>query len=612
MIELLVEGKYRMDLPSNIEISVVDENPMFLEDRIPAPYSLDFEVPATLTNLTAFGFPTRITSHAVKRKATAELLFFGIVMGRGEVLLLENEKTLKLQFKGSLEHENVNKNINQLDLGEYNYGSVPNFYSNNPNNNYLNIDYLSPEYFNYCSSMFTNAVTGNDFVIAPVKIKGEDSWDGMENSGGSRNAFKQYINFFNPVHTKFYNGNGHDVHTPVLPFPYLWKVIQAGFGGQITTNPFATGDLSKLVMVSQNHKHYNIDTLLYNWIQSQPSPTTGISHESLLPLIENYSSYVNEELKVIIKSFQQAYSFKSFLKNLLKIFSMTAFPGYKYSLEFNNDIFDRNIVTKMDDKLAGDLLVTYDDAKDYKFMYSDYGESEEKVPDINNTSNILNIFSMMNYAYAHSDTRQDDSTKAIYSLQTILKGLNSQPQIISNIKRSALSIQKVSSNKGIYELNSEISPLDMNIHKYWWDNQNQTDIIEQKHWFVPEIDKKNLEASPHIMFYGGMAQNFEQNGQYPYLMAHHTDHFGVQRLNTSLHPEGSGGLIEKFHGKFKQWVEKDKKRVRGSFKLTPLEIKNLNIRDKIHLKGRLFYIEKKEYTLMNKGISLVDMELIEI
>jgi hypothetical protein len=114
------------------------------------------------------------------------------------------------------------------------------------------------------------------------------------------------------------------------------------------------------------------------------------------------------------------------------------------------------------------------------------------------------------------------------------------------------------------------------------------------------------------MFYGGMAQTFEHDGQYPYLMAHHTDHFGVQRLNTSLHPEGSGGLIEKFHGKFKQWVEKDKKRVRGSFKLTPLEIKNLNIRDKIHLKGRLFYIEKKEYTLMNKGISLVDMELIEI
>jgi hypothetical protein len=29
--------------------------------------------------------------------------------------------------------------------------------------------------------------------------------------------------------------------------------------------------------------------------------------------------------------------------------------------------------------------------------------------------------------------------------------------------------------------------------------------------------------------------------------------------------------------------------------MSPLEIKNLNIRDKIHLKGRLFYIEKGIY-----------------
>jgi hypothetical protein len=46
--------------------------------------------------------------------------------------------------------------------------------------------------------------------------------------------------------------------------------------------------------------------------------------------------------------------------------------------------------------------------------------------------------------------------------------------------------------------------------------------------------------------------------------------------------------------------------------ITPLKIKNLKIRDKIHLRYRLFYIEKIVYTLMNKVISLVDMELIEI
>jgi hypothetical protein len=46
--------------------------------------------------------------------------------------------------------------------------------------------------------------------------------------------------------------------------------------------------------------------------------------------------------------------------------------------------------------------------------------------------------------------------------------------------------------------------------------------------------------------------------------------------------------------------------------MTLLEIKNLNIMDKIHLKRKLFYIEKKEYSLMNKRICMIDMELVEI
>jgi hypothetical protein len=601
MIELIVEGKYLMDLPSNIEISVVDENPMFLEDRIPAPYSLDFEVPATLNNLKAFGFPTRIASNVFKLRTDAELRFFGIVMGRGEVLLLENEKTLKLQFKGSLEHENVSKNINQLDLGEYNYGTAPSFLTP------PFLDYASQNFYNYRTSMYNQGLNPTDFVIAPVKIKGENEYLSQGYSSVYKIPYNQYINYWETTYYSepvFHLGNTEKFVPAMMPFPFLWKIIEQGFGGQLQSNPFAAGDLAKLVMVSQNHKYFYENVLFKTLYQS-------FSYS--MPLLDQYDASGNEQLKFAIKSFQQAYAFKSFLKNLLKIFSMTAFAGNKYSLEFNNDIFDRNTVTSMDDKLAGDMLVTYDDAKDYKFMYSDYGESEAENISVGIISQMFNLYKNLNQQF--STTYKDTAVGNIVELKGQLVGLGNHLEMTADIKKSALAIKKTTSSRGKYEVNSEVSPLDMNIHLTGNRFNNPNDynpISENRHIYVAEIEKKNLEASPHIMFYGGMAQNFEQNGQYPYLMAHHTDHFGVQRLNTSLHPEGSGGLIEKFHGKFKQWVEKDKKRVRGSFKLTPLEIKNLNIRDKIHLKGRLFYIEKKEYTLMNKGISLVDMELIEI
>jgi len=591
MIELIVEGKWKMDLPMNIEISVVDENPMFLEDRIPAPYTLDFDVPATLNNLQAFGFPTRISSNIVKKKAAAELRSFGIVMGRGEVLLLEHQKAMKLQFKGSLEHENVSKDLNQLDVGEYNYGTVPSFLTH-PYVAYNSFLYEEA----YKNAMYQMAVNPTDFVVAPVKIKGVDDWESLPDFQGIKNAYRQYLNYWN-TNGGFtfaeYSSIQDKFHTPLLPFPYLWKVIENGFGGQLQSNPFASGDLSKLVLISQIHKYLNINTLF----------KTNYS----LPLLDQYAAAGNEQLKFAIKSFQQAYAFKSFLKNMLKIFSMTAFAGNKYSLEFNNDVFDRTTVTKLDDKLCSELIVNYEEAKDYRFSYADFGETDAENPTVGTTSQIFWLYKNLNQAF--NTSFRDTNFGAVYDWKGEMTGVNSLLEMTSEIKRSALAVKKSGSNKEKYEVSSEVSPLDMNLHKCWKQYQNP---VIKRHWFVPEIEIQSLDASPHIMFHGGMAQTFEWDGEYPYLMAHHTDHFGTKRLNTSLHPEGNGGLIDKFHGKFMQWVEKDKKRVKGSFKLTPLEIKNLNIRDKIHLKGRLFYIEKKEYTIRNKGVSLVEMELVEI
>jgi hypothetical protein len=61
----------------------------------------------------------------------------------------------------------------------------------------------------------------------------------------------------------------------------------------------------------------------------------------------------------------------------------------------------------------------------------------------------------------------------------------------------------------------------------------------------------------------------------------------------------------------KAWTEKDKMKVKGSFLLSPLELKKLDIRDKVFLKGRLFYIQKLNYSLSHMHLSLVDVDLIE-
>ncbi len=70
MLEVIVDKTHILNLLSDVQISFIEENPLFVEDRIPSPYSLTFEVPPTPGNLKALGFPSRITSASVKTEST--------------------------------------------------------------------------------------------------------------------------------------------------------------------------------------------------------------------------------------------------------------------------------------------------------------------------------------------------------------------------------------------------------------------------------------------------------------------------------------------------------------------------------------------------------------
>lgn len=605
MIKVILEGKYNLDLPLNLEISIVEENPMFLDDKIPSPYSLSFEIPPTTNNLQCFGYAGRLTSLSVKKKLPARLFFFGIPFSTGEILLLEIEKNIKLQYKGSIDSSNVLLPLNQFVSGEYDFGAMevlpvaPFSYDQNWWSN------------GYKTTMQNNAMNPQDFAIAPVRIKDID-WNGNESQLGAKNTLYQYINYFNPVTQSLCVGNPSYMHTPIFPFPFVRKIIDDGFGAYLQSNPFATGDLAKLVMITFNHPRYNIDNLYQTIYPPGVNPTP---YDAILPLIEDYSiASGNPEVLIKMKSFMQAYAFNDFLKNLLKIFSMTAFPGAKYSLEFNNEVMDRDVVVNLTDKLTGNLNVTYEEGKDYNFSYSGVADPEIENSIYMFSNTIKSCFDdSMNMNLNAENVFKDQFSNQIFLLTAKLKGLQSERRIKSEIKASGLYTKPVNTGKESYEVASEVTPLNMNIEQYWWEDSNPNDIISHKHWYVPVIEKGGVSEAPKIMFHAGMAATLDNNQhQYPFLTAGNYDHFGVKRLNTSLLPDGPDGLLSKYHGKYKSWVEKDKTRVKGNFRLTPLEVKNLDIRDKILLKGRLFYIEKMEYSLMHKGISLIEMDLIEV
>ncbi|MBK6964586.1 MAG: hypothetical protein IPH20_11790 [Bacteroidales bacterium] len=204
--------------------------------------------------------------------------------------------------------------------------------------------------------MRSMAYQGSDYVIAPVRLKGTE-WSGPEYRGGMVNTVKQYINYFNPVTKNFFIVDDEKAHTPILPFPFVYKIIEQALGPFLESNPFASGDLAKLVLISMNHKYYSFDNI-YNWYWVPPLEEQ--IREVMFPLVDTYESSGGLiPLEWEFKSFLQAYAFKELLKNLMKVFCMTAYPGVKFRIEFNNNVMDRKIRVNWDDKLAGDPVISY-------------------------------------------------------------------------------------------------------------------------------------------------------------------------------------------------------------------------------------------------------------
>ena len=153
----------------------------------------------------------------------------------------------------------------------------------------------------------------------------------------------------------------------------------------------------------------------------------------------------------------------------------------------------------------------------------------------------------------------------------------------------------------------------MSLEQCWWQDDNGNDLIVRRHWNVPIIEKDNVDAPPHIMMSYGMTNIAEQESgkYYPLITNHNYDMFGNRRGDISLLPNGPDGVVNKFQSTKRDWINKRKQVVKGSFNIPELTNRKLRIFDKVYLQGKNFIIKNREYSLSHQGISLIDLELVE-
>ena len=594
MLEIFINN-VKVDLPTDIEVNMTWENPFLLQDRIPLTYSISFDLPPTKKNLSLFNQARRLNSVGSWDRMSSFLRFNQIKFSIGHIILNEVEKKLSVNFTGSLISDLVKKKFTELTSIEdflYDFGSGTRY----------SVDFSSGWGELYKNTIFNNATDlGNKFAACPVRIKDEE-WGYEEDGYGNYNADKLYFNMWNVNDGDYlFKEGASPIHGVIFPQPYIHYLLSTVFQGSLNDNFFANDqELRTLAMITSFHKKYT-DSIMSSYkgvlLDSSSSDTTNYLH---------------------LASFFNKYSFADFFKDILKIFccSLLPRPDGKLDIVHNKVILESDDITDWSNKLVGDPTISMQKAQNYAYGYQSesLGSEEERY------SIVASIDELMSSGKGEG-TYQVAGTGEVYEKTLKDKEEETDPDEFEyERKETGLGGNTIEKDEDVedYSISSSVRPVPMRIADYWWENFS----ITKYPWYVPEFgeDRTENDFSPYIGFMRGFYDITNKQtvtapsgyaGKYPFLTPYTYDMSGNKIGNYSLAWEGIDGLISHFHSDFKAYVEKDRRILKGKFRLTELDLKNINYLKKIYIRGSLFYLKKIEGTIKKQSISLCDVEMIE-
>jgi hypothetical protein len=593
MLEIYANGK-RLHLPDDISVDMTWENPFLMQDRIPAPYSMSFILPPTKDNLQIAGNVNRIAAAGQWSEMDSRISFNQVNILTGKLFLQESEKNLKFNFVGSLLSDLVKERMDRMDVDLNSFGT-----------GYSSIDDFDDDWpLTYKQTIDANLKDiGVKYAACPVRLTAK-SWERDELLYGFWNAHRLYLNMWNVDAGSFIFTDVSEpvMHGAIYPQPYIHYLIDLVFGTAINTNFFKNdAELKKLCMVTSYHKMF---TEAEYFTASMRGVLIDDYTLGLLPRYFYLSSYFNR------------YSFSSFLKNILKIFccSLLPRPDGKWDIIHNKAIIDSTDIVDWSTKLAGIPAIGMQKARHYAYGYSGESETIENGGYATVDSIEDMIASAVETRYFISTTKEiydkklrDEEIPGVYDYDRVKTGLASLENPESG-----------EDGNETYPMESEVTAVKMRPDEYWWLNSGGSRLP----WYVPEFsgDRFSNDFAPQIGFMRGFynvvtkqidSAPADYSDHYPLLTPYNYDPGGNRTGDYSLAWEGADGLITKFHSDYKAYIEGEHTTLKALFNLSHLDLKNLDYKKKIYVRGKKYYIKKIETTIRKRSLSLSRCELIE-
>lgn len=603
MLKIIKDG-HAFDLPIDIKVNLVIENPLFLTERSPAVYSITSTLPPTRRNMEMLEYP-RFNRTTLKLEFTGVKCFFGPISFFDGVLVVTDisELGIDYHFRGIQFPEDFKKSSNEIEFEERDFGDNAEFPGS------FQPDFEDANDYGYKYSAYTQSLADDlgQEILAPIRVADEE-WPTLKNQAnedvsypvveGIEAADKLYLNFYNAFRKDFLIGSifsgipiDPENHSPCFPSIRVGTFINKVFGDLLESNPFAVGEFDRLVLVNTYHPAYqypNTRASFFGILLDQYAfPAIGDDRFSLNPGSFNGNTPANE----LIRDLQNLFC--------LRFYTIAG----KFVCEFNKDVLNSNEVLDWSRKVIGEINYIKEPPQSYGYGYESGTSSAPGYSD-----SVENIADLRQVNLPTKDLLVED-TGEVYDILEIEKIKGDEPDRFRYEPKNPFR-----KKDGDFSVIPGIEPMKMNVGEYWQYDNDEGEYITLRKWYTPvfEKDRFTLPGKPHIMIFHGKQRTMENNSdRYPYMSYHNYNSSGLRLGDLSLQWEGEDGLLVNFHQEFKAWIERDKLSIKSLFALDALDIKNIDLRKKRHVKGRNFLIRKVEVTIEYNKIQPARCELVE-
>ncbi len=589
MLQIFVNDR-QVDLFDDTEVAITLEQPMLSTDHVPVPYSTDIELPVTSRNRTIFGFVDRHGRSAAFETFPARILFGGVSITSGEIKVSETGETITAGYNGVVIPEHIDRMAYRQDLGRVSLGKVE-------IDDDLNIGKAVWQACNNYYKALTNQ-TYPDMIAAPVAIDAREAWEISYVSPDFGPLTKQmsaaeWINKFDGGNGCYLPEKGYhaDRLSQILPAFRVGWLFDRLLDGRCKKNIFNEGEWRRLMLFSLWHRHYN--------------------PESDAPV---YDIDIRFNASLTFADFMPDKKANEILTELLKLPCASLYAkGDAFYVEFNRDILARKTFTDWTDKVDGPLTISEQEPQRYVYGYS--REDDEISVELMPTG----VASAQQIASLDPTSQLEPGTYEISCTGQVIERVAAEDAtgIGFNVLRQSMNPQQdkdPDDARSDFEMTFGGSVPKTNICL----QESTADNTQGHRWYyAPQVDEAQTERPDDLavgLYYGWGTEicwNSKNLRDYPYMSHCNYDGYGNRLGDLSLSFTADDGL-DAYHRDFRAWIEKPKKVVKCNVRLNAVDLHNLDLRDKVMINNRLYYINSITITLRPHTIEPSEAELIEV